>query len=61
MFLEKTMDEMDCFFEQKGYYIIMDNAPIHTVNQIDEMIVARGYKSIYLSPYSPELNLIEQL
>ncbi|KAG1056191.1 hypothetical protein G6F43_001897 [Rhizopus delemar] len=59
-FLEKTMDEMDCFPELKDYYIIMDNAPIHTAGQIDEMIVARGYKSIYLTPYSPELNPIEQ-
>ncbi|EIE79863.1 hypothetical protein RO3G_04568 [Rhizopus delemar RA 99-880] len=59
-FLEKTMDEMDCFPELKGYYIVMDNAPIHTSDQIDKMIVARGYKSIYLPPYSPELNPIEQ-
>ncbi|CEP07115.1 hypothetical protein, partial, partial [Parasitella parasitica] len=59
-FLEKTMDEMDCFPELKGYYIVMDNAPIHTAGQIDEMMVARGYRSIYLPPYSPELNPIEQ-
>jgi hypothetical protein len=57
-FLEKTMDEMDCFPELKD--IIMDNAPIHTADQIDEMIVARWYKSIYLPPYSSELNPIEQ-
>ena len=49
---------MDCFPELKD--IIMDNAPIHTADQIDEMIVARWYKSIYLPPYSPELNPIEQ-
>lgn len=59
-FLEKTMDEMDYFPELKGYYIVMDNAPIHTAAQIDEMIVERGYRSIYLPPYSPELNPIEQ-
>ncbi|KAG1218173.1 hypothetical protein G6F35_008537 [Rhizopus arrhizus] len=59
-FLEKTMDEMDCFPELKGYYIVMDNAPIHTAGQIDEMIVTRGYRSIYILPYSSELNPIEQ-
>ncbi|KAG1147980.1 hypothetical protein G6F37_002270 [Rhizopus arrhizus] len=57
-FLEKILDEMGFFPELKD--IIMDNAPIHTADQIDEMIVARWYKSIYLPPYSPELNPIEQ-
>jgi hypothetical protein len=45
-FLEKAMDELDCFPELKGCYIVMDNAPIHTTDQIDEMIVARGYRGI---------------
>jgi hypothetical protein len=58
-FLEKSMDEMDQYPELKGHYIVMDNAPIHTADQIDEMITARGYRSIYLPPYSPELNPIE--
>lgn len=53
------MDEMNYFPELKGYHIVMDNTPIHTAGQIDEMIVARGYKSIYFPPYSPELNPIE--
>lgn len=55
------MDEMDCFPELKGHCIVMDNAPIHTAKEIDELITKRGYKSIYLFPYSPELNPIEQL
>lgn len=29
-FAHKTMNEMDKFLEMKGFYIIMDNAPIHT-------------------------------
>ena len=53
------MNEMDCFPELKGYYVIIDNASIHTADQIDEIIVARGYKSIYLPPYSSELNPIK--
>jgi transposase len=43
----------------KGFYTVMDNTPIHTADYIDEMISKRGYKSIYLPPYSPELNPIE--
>lgn len=43
-----------------GFYIVMDNAPIHTHSGIDELITSRGYRSIYLPPYSPELNPIEQ-
>ncbi|KAG1456885.1 hypothetical protein G6F56_006732 [Rhizopus delemar] len=58
-FLENRMDEMDLYPELKGHYIVMDNAPIHTADRIDEMITERGYRSIYLPPYSPELNPIE--
>lgn len=56
--MKKTLGEIDCFLELED--ITMDNAPIYTVNQIDEMTVARGYKSIYFPPYSPELNPTEQ-
>ncbi|KAG1048041.1 hypothetical protein G6F43_009546 [Rhizopus delemar] len=59
-FLGKIMNEMDCFPELKDHYIVMDNAPIHTAKEIDELITKRGHKSIYLPPYSPELNPIEQ-
>ncbi|KAG1206990.1 hypothetical protein G6F35_011095 [Rhizopus arrhizus] len=59
-FIQKTMDEMDCIPEMKGYYIVMDNAPIHTADTIEAMITERGYKCVYLPPYSPELNPIEQ-
>jgi transposase len=55
------MDGMDCFPEMKGHYIVMDNAPIHTAKKIDELITRRGYMPIYLPPYSPALNPIEQL
>jgi hypothetical protein len=59
LFLQKTMNCMDQFPEMKGFYIVMDNAPIHTADEIEEMISKRGYRSIYLPPYSPELNPIE--
>lgn len=50
---------MDQYPEMKGFYIIMDNAPIHTADEIEETISKRGYRSIYLPSYSPGLNPIE--
>ena len=38
----------------------MDNVPIHTHEDIARYIVNRGYGCVYLPPYSPELNPIEQ-
>ncbi|KAG0938697.1 hypothetical protein G6F57_006565 [Rhizopus arrhizus] len=37
-----------------------DNAPIHTSVDIAKYVESRGYRFIYLPPYSPELNPIEQ-
>lgn len=50
---------MDKYPEMNGFYLVMDNAPIHTSNEIYELILRRGYRCVYL-PYSPELNPIEQ-
>lgn len=60
-FISKTLDEMDRFSEMNNFYINMDNAPIHTSQDITNMIEARGYRAIYLPSYSPELNPIENL
>ncbi|GAA5809816.1 hypothetical protein MFLAVUS_003231 [Mucor flavus] len=38
----------------------MDNAPINILQVIDPIIISRGYTPVYLPPYSPELNPIEQ-
>ncbi|GAA5804456.1 hypothetical protein HPULCUR_009949 [Helicostylum pulchrum] len=48
------------FPEMKGYFIVMDNAPIHIPQVIDPVIISRGYTPVYLPLYSPELNPIEQ-
>jgi hypothetical protein len=58
-FIHKTLNEMDLLEEMKGFYLIMDNAPIHTADEISEMITERGYRCAYLTPYSPELNSIK--
>jgi transposase len=59
-FLKATMDEMDQYPHMKGHYLVMDNAPIHTSVDIAKYVESRGYRCIYLPPYSPELNPIEQ-
>jgi transposase len=38
----------------------MDNALIHTSPEIQNIIESRGYKYVYLPPYSPFLNPIEE-
>ncbi|SRR6266702_1437117 len=40
--------------------IVMDNATIHKVEGIREMVEGRGARLIYLPPYSPDLNPIEE-
>ncbi|CEP09236.1 hypothetical protein [Parasitella parasitica] len=59
-FLKATLDEMDKYLEIKGHYLVMDNAPIHSSTDIGKYIHCRGYRYVYLPPYSPELNPIEQ-
>ena len=46
--------------EMKGHYLVMDNAPIHTPVNVRELVEGRGYKCLYLPPYSPFLNPIEE-
>lgn len=42
-----------------GDYVVMDNASVHKVADIKQLIEGTGAKIIYLPPYSPELNPIE--
>jgi transposase len=43
-----------------GDTVIMDNLPAHKVEGIEALIEAVGARLIYLPPYSPDLNPIEQ-
>ncbi|CEG79136.1 Putative Piso0_000048 protein [Rhizopus microsporus] len=54
------MDEMDRYPHMKGHYLVMNNAHIHTFEDIAKYVESRGYRCAYLPPYSPELNPIEQ-
>ena len=51
------MDEHEQF---RNFYLIMDSVLIHTHKNIARYVVNREYGCVYLPPYSPELNLIEQ-
>ncbi|KAG1047050.1 hypothetical protein G6F43_010485 [Rhizopus delemar] len=57
-FLIGVMDTLDQF-DMKGRYFVMDNTAIHKVTEIEDLIASRGYKVIYLPPYSSFLNPIE--
>jgi transposase len=45
----------------KGDVVVMDNLPAHKVSGVREAIRAAGAGILYLPPYSPDLNPIEQL
>jgi hypothetical protein len=59
-FLKATLDEIDRFTEMKGHCLVMDNAPTRSSTDIGNYFHSRGYPYVYLPPYSPELNPIEQ-
>jgi transposase len=44
-----------------GDVVVMDNLPAHKVAGIREAIAAAGASVLYLPPYSPDLNPIEQM
>ena len=59
-FIIRMLNVLDKRPQFKGHYLIMDNTPIHINEDIPKYVESRGYGCVYLSPYSPELNPIEQ-
>ena len=45
----------------KGDIVVMDNLPVHKVAGVVQAIEAVGARVLYLPPYSPDLNPIEQM
>lgn len=43
-----------------GQVVVMDNATFHKGGRIEQLIENAGCKVLYLPPYSPDLNKIEQ-
>ncbi|OBZ90452.1 hypothetical protein A0J61_01499 [Choanephora cucurbitarum] len=58
--IDDTPEGMDRYPEMKGHYLLMANAPVHTSRLIMFAVESRGHKCIYLPPYFPELDPIEQ-
>ena len=46
--------------QEKNSVIVMDNASFHHSEQIREMCAKAGVRLIYLRPYSPNFNPIEE-
>ncbi len=46
---------------RKGDIVVIDNLPAHKVAGVAEAIESVGAKLLYLPPYSPDLNPIEQM
>ena len=45
---------------EAGQVVVMDNATFHKGGRIEQLIQAAGCQLLYLPPYSPDLNKIEQ-
>jgi DDE superfamily endonuclease len=58
-YISNVMDVLDRN-NMKRHYLVMDNAPIHTPIKVRELVESAGYKCLYLPPYSPFLNPIEE-
>lgn len=54
------LDQVLCPALRPGQIVIMDNLGAHKVNGVRERIEAAGAQLLYLPPYSPDFNPIEQ-
>jgi transposase len=45
---------------EKGQVVVMDNLTVHKGEQVKELIEQRGCELLYLPPYSPDFNPIEE-
>jgi transposase len=55
------VDQMLAPSLRRGDVVVLDNLPVHKVAGVREAIRAVGASLLYLPPYSPDLNPIEQL
>jgi DDE superfamily endonuclease len=54
------LEQVLCARLRPGRVVIMDNLSAHNVGGVRELIEAAGARRIYLPPYSPDFNPIEQ-
>jgi len=53
------VEQVLCPALQSGDVVVMDNLSSHKVNGVRELIQQAGAEVLYLPPYSPDLNPIE--
>ncbi|KAG0176039.1 hypothetical protein DFQ28_005000, partial [Apophysomyces sp. BC1034] len=58
-FMESVMDILDKH-DMKDMFIVMDNCRIHHSRFVVDAISRLGYKPLFMPPYSPFLNPIEE-
>ncbi len=54
------VEQVLCAILHPGDVVVMDNLSAHKVAGIRQLIESRGAQLVYLPPYSPDLNPIEQ-
>jgi len=54
------VEQVLCPRLQPGQVVVMDNLGAHKVQRVRELIEATGAQLLYLPPYSPDFNPIEQ-
>ena len=54
------LEQVLCPQLRPGQVVIMDNLSAHKVAGVEQLIAATGARLVYLPPYSPDFNPIEQ-
>jgi transposase len=57
---ETYLEDVLCPTLKRGQVVVMDNLSAHKGERVRELIEGRGCELIYLPPYSPDYNPIEQ-
>jgi transposase len=57
---EAYLQEALCPSLSPGQVVVMDNLSAHKGQKVRELVEERGCQLLYLPPYSPDLNPIEQ-
>jgi transposase len=60
MVFETYLEEVLCPTLERGQVVVMDNLSAHKGERVRELIEGKGCELLYLPPYSPDFNPIEQ-
>jgi transposase len=60
MVFETYLEEVLCPTLERGQVVVMDNLSAHKGERVRELIEGKGCELLYLPPYSPDLNSIEE-